>query len=131
MWMPFGLVALLLAISGPSMIIAYLKLSQRNIGPILDANGWAVNAFARINVPFGGALTQTAELPKGASRTLDDPFAEKPTPYRRWVFLILVVLLAGTWFAGKLDSLLPNKVRADVVLHRSLLPPPASSSPAP
>jgi hypothetical protein len=49
MWMPFGVVALLLAISGPSMIIAWLKLSERNIGPVLDANGWAVNAFARIN----------------------------------------------------------------------------------
>ncbi|HEX3345514.1 MAG TPA: hypothetical protein VHS09_13115, partial [Polyangiaceae bacterium] len=57
MWMPLGFLALLLAISGPSMLIAWLKLRQRNIGPLLDANGWAVNALAFINVPFGGALT--------------------------------------------------------------------------
>ena len=50
---------------GPSMLIAWLKLRQRNIGPILDANGWAVNARARINVPFGAALTDVATLPDG------------------------------------------------------------------
>ena len=38
------------------MAIAWLKLRKRNLGPILDANGWAVNAKARMNVPFGGAL---------------------------------------------------------------------------
>jgi len=29
------------------MIIAWLKMRQRNLGPILDANGWAVNSKAR------------------------------------------------------------------------------------
>ena len=35
--------------------------------PILDANGWAVNARAKMNVPFGGALTGVAALPPGAT----------------------------------------------------------------
>ncbi|HZI32762.1 MAG TPA: hypothetical protein VFF11_10505, partial [Candidatus Binatia bacterium] len=37
------LVGLVLLISGPSMVLAYMKLRNRNLGPILDANGWAVN----------------------------------------------------------------------------------------
>ena len=117
MWMPLGLVGLLLAISGPSMVIAWLKLSQRNIGPILDANGWAVNAFARINVPFGGALTRVATLPKGATRILDDPFAENAPPYRRVVTSLLLVLLLLAWTMGKFDAVLPPPVRSDAVLH--------------
>ena len=131
MWMPIGILALLLAISGPSMIIAYLKLSQRNIGPILDANGWAVNAFARINVPFGGALTKLAALPKGASRTLDDPFAEKTPPYRRYVFLVVALVLVGLWAAGKLDRFLPAQAHSDVIFHRPPPTPAPSGAPAP
>src|SRR6185503_3005386 len=42
-------VGLLLLISGPSMLIAWLKLRQRNLGPILDANGWAVNGRVKMN----------------------------------------------------------------------------------
>jgi hypothetical protein len=133
MWMPFGMVALLLAISGPSMVIAWLKLSQRNIGPILDANGWAVNAFARINIPFGGALTQTAALPPGAQRLLDDPFAEKRTPYRRYVALVGALLLALLWVSGKADALLPEGARFHTFIHHEVLPhggsPPVAPAP--
>src|SRR5258708_7038149 len=46
---PLAILAILLAISVPSMMLAWLKLQKRNLGPILDANGWAVNARARIN----------------------------------------------------------------------------------
>jgi hypothetical protein len=65
-WMPLGLVGLMLVISGPSMLIAALELRQRNLGPLLDANGWAVNAMARINIPFGGSLAQVAALPSNS-----------------------------------------------------------------
>ena len=37
-----------------------MKLRRRNLGPLLDANGWAINALTRINVPFGTALTAIA-----------------------------------------------------------------------
>ena len=73
--MPLGIVAIVLIISGPSMLMAWLKLRKRNLGPILDANGWAVNAKARINVPYGASLTRVATLPPGAQRDLVDPFA--------------------------------------------------------
>jgi hypothetical protein len=128
MYMPLGLAALLLAISGPSMLIAWLKLRQRNIGPILDANGWAVNALARINVPFGGALTSLATLPPGASRSLTDPFADKKRPWGFYIFLLVLLALGAGWFFGKMDTYLPDKVRAATVLHRT---PPAAASSSP
>ncbi|MGD0525808.1 MAG: hypothetical protein ABSE49_11725, partial [Polyangiaceae bacterium] len=123
-WAPFGIFALMLAISSPSMLIAWLKLRQRNIGPILDANGWAVNAMARINIPFGGALTGLPTLPAGASRSLQDPFAEKKRPWKLYAFLAFLVILAGVWFFGKADAYLPEKARAAIVLHRT--PEPAA-----
>ena len=103
LWMPLGVVGLMLLISGPSMLIAWLKLRQRNIGPLLDANGWAVNANAKINVPFGASLTRIAALPKGSNLDLIDPFAEKKTPWGTIiVVLALVGVLAWLWHSGKL-----------------------------
>ncbi|HNC03271.1 MAG TPA: hypothetical protein PLY05_07935 [Agitococcus sp.] len=73
--MPLAIIGLLLMISGPSMIMAWFKLRQRNLSPILDANGWAVNTNAKVNIAFGESLTILATLPKGAQRSLRDPFA--------------------------------------------------------
>jgi hypothetical protein len=117
-WMPLGLIAVLLAISGPSMLLAWLKLRQRNLGPLLDANGWAINGRARINVPFGGALTDVAKLPKNAERLMNDPYAEKRRPWGVYLFLIALVVLAATWYVGRLDRFLPEKARASTLLHR-------------
>jgi hypothetical protein len=128
MWMPLGIVALLLAVSGPSMLIAWLKLRQRNIGPLLDANGWAVNARAKVNVPFGTALTAVAKLPKNSTRDLDDPFEEKASPWKIYIFVMVVLFLAALWFTGKLDSLLPPPAQAKTVMNREA-PPPAEPQP--
>jgi hypothetical protein len=88
---PLLFLAIILLISLPSMVIAWLKLRKRNLGPILDANGWAVNARAKINVPFGGSLTKVAALPPGSHRDLLDPFAEKKSPWPK-VFVLVVIL---------------------------------------
>jgi hypothetical protein len=99
--MPLAFVGLMLVISGPSMLMAYLKLRQRNLGPILDANGWAVNTLARINIPFGATLTGTATLPPGAERSLRDPFAEKRRPWRLYLFLVVSLTVLGIlWQQG-------------------------------
>ncbi|TLS75984.1 hypothetical protein FE236_08345 [Mariprofundus erugo] len=98
--MPLALVGVVLAISLPSMVIASLKLRQRNLAPLLDANGWAVNTQARINISFGRSLTQVARLPEGAQRRLDDPFADKPSG---WPWILLMSALAGgcaAWWLG-------------------------------
>jgi hypothetical protein len=91
--MPLAFVGLMLLISGPSVLIAALKLRQRNLGPLLDADGWAVNAPAFVNIPFGRSLTQVAELPAGSQRDLADPFVEKRS--RAPFFITVVVLLLG------------------------------------
>ena len=129
LWMPVGFLGLLLAISGPSMVIAWLKLRQRNVGPILDANGWSVNALARINVPFGAALTQVAVLPQGTRRQLRDPFAEKRRPWGLYLVLLALLAVAALWFFGRIDGYLPTYMRAQEVLGRN--PPPQVQSPAP
>ncbi len=95
-WMPLGVVGLVFLISGPSMLIAYLKLRRRNLGPILDANGWAVNALTKVNLPLGRSLTAVATLPPGAERSLKDPFAQKRSPWPRIIVTLLV--LAGICF---------------------------------
>ncbi|MEJ7602042.1 MAG: hypothetical protein WKG01_29365 [Kofleriaceae bacterium] len=67
-WLPIGIAGLLLLISGPSMLLAWLKLRRRNLGPILDANGWAINNRAKVNVAFGATLTELAKLPSNSQR---------------------------------------------------------------
>lgn len=115
-WMPLGVLGLILLISGPSMAIAWLKLRQRNLGPLLDANGWAVNAQAKINVPLGESLTREAKLPEGAARDLDDPYAESTPPWRLYLFLAFVLSMGLAWYLGKLDAMLPNSARSTSVL---------------
>lgn len=117
-WLPLGLIALLLMISGPAMLLAWLKLRRRNLGPILDANGWAINGRARINVAFGAAMTELAVIPKGSTRRLDDPFADKQRPWKLYIFLIVLLILAGTWYVGRLDRYLPSSVKSVTVLGK-------------
>jgi hypothetical protein len=91
--MPLVFAGLLLAISGPAVALAWFKLRSRNLGPILDANGWAINARARINIPFGTSLTGLAKLPDGAERSMTDPYADKPTPWGTYIVVLLVVAI--------------------------------------
>ncbi len=84
---------ILVLISTPSMVIAWLKLRQRNLGPILDANGWAVNGQVKMNVPFGAALTHVAKLPDGAGSSFAVKYPEPPTALPK-----LIVFLIGVGF---------------------------------
>jgi hypothetical protein len=90
--MPLAIAGLLLVISGPSLLLAALKLRQRNLGPLLEANGWAINARARINIPFGRSLTHMATLPEGAEVSRVDPFADKKS---RWPFAVVLLAALG------------------------------------
>jgi len=94
--MPLVVLGVALLVSGPSMLLAWLKLRQRNLGPLLDANGWAVNIRARINIPFGASLTGVAALPAGSQRSMQDPYAEPSSPWP-WL-LVLAALMGGLWF---------------------------------
>ncbi len=91
--MPLSILAIMLLISGPSMIIAYLKLRKRNLGPVLNANGWAINSTAIVNTKFGASLTKTAKYPK---INLYDPYADKKTPtWKKWLWAIIIIAIAA------------------------------------
>jgi hypothetical protein len=92
--LPLVLLALILLISLPSMVIAWIKLRQRTLGPLLEGNGWAINGRVKINIPFGAALTDMAELPPGARRSLEDPYEDKAAAARKRVFFLLFLLAA-------------------------------------
>ena len=64
----------LLVVSGPSVLIAWLKLRQRTLGPVLDANGWAVNGRVKVNLPLGYTLTARAMLPSQSALGLSVRF---------------------------------------------------------
>jgi len=83
--------AIMLAVSTPSMVIAWIKLRQRNMGPILDANGWAINGRVKMNVPFGGSLTSVAKLPAGAMAAAPDPYGERKSPWPGLLKVLLIV----------------------------------------
>ncbi len=84
--------AVIILISGPSMLLAWLKLRKRNLGPVLNANGWAINSKIKINTAFGASLTSMAQYPKLVA---NDPFADKKTPWWKkllwWLFVLVVV----------------------------------------
>ena len=82
---------LLLVISGPSMILAWMKLRKRNLAPLLNANGWAINADAIVNVLFGNTLTEQAQYP---IMKLKDPFAKKGlSKGSKWSIAIAAIVL--------------------------------------
>jgi len=131
LWMPVGLVGLVLLISGPSMLIALLKLRGRNVGPLLDANGWAVNANALLNVPFGASLTKVAVKPAGSRVDTRDPYEEAQRPWGLYVFFAVILSAAVGYYLGRLDGLLPQVARSTSVLGRFAPAAPPAVPPAP
>ena len=98
---PLALIGLVLLVSLPSMALAWFKLKRRNLGPILDACGWAINSRVYINIPFGTSLTGLAELPEGAQRTLADPFADEQVLWPYYLVIAAgIVSLIGLWYFG-------------------------------
>lgn len=109
-WIPVALIGIILAISGPSMLIAWLKLRERSLGPILDASGWAINGRMKINLQLGNSLSQTAKVPITAKRLLQDPYAEDHS--KRWMIGVLVALILAVlaWRMGWVNAVLPTQL---------------------
>ena len=96
-------VGLLLMVSGPAMVLAWMKLRRRNIAPLLNANGWAINASSKVSIPFGETLTDVARFPK---MRLRDPFAKAGlAPWKKWCIALscIVVVLGGLWMFNLLE----------------------------
>lgn len=92
-YLPVAILAIISVISGPSMILAALKLRKRSITPILEANGWALNARLKINIPLGGALTEQGSFPPSAHLALTDPFLQKKHGWRNLFILALAMAI--------------------------------------
>ncbi len=126
-----AVLGVMLLISLPSVVLAYITLRKRNLGPILDANGWAVNANARINVAFGTTLTALAKLPAGSRRDSKDRYVDKGIPWKRVVFILVVGVIAYRWYEGELNRFLPRYLHSDSVLGKfapEKPPPPVPPS---
>lgn len=89
-------VGIMLLISGPAMVMAWLKLRRRNIAPLLNANGWAVNAASKVSIPFGETLTEIAQFPK---MKLKDPYKKGLAPWKKFIISIvcLALVFAALW----------------------------------
>jgi hypothetical protein len=98
-----AVLGILMIISGPSMVMAWMKLRRRNFAPLLNANGWAINSSANISITFGSTLTDIAKFPK---LKLKDPYAKKGMPaYVKWLITIifLCVVAGGLWLGNVLE----------------------------
>jgi len=86
--------AIILIISGPAMIMAWLKLRKRNLAPVLNANGWALNQRILVNTKFGATLTGIAKYPIVKTK---DPYTMKAPWWKkmlRWLFLLICLCVA-------------------------------------
>jgi len=96
--------AIIVIISGPSMIMAWLKLRKRNLAPVLNANGWALNQRILVNTKFGATLTGIAKYPIVKTK---DPFTTKAPLWKRILYwFILVICLCMV-----IDFILPKDKR--------------------
>ncbi len=86
------LLGFILVVSGPSCFIAWMKLRKRNLGPILNANGWAINSKILVNILFGAKLTTLAKYPK---LKLADPYDQKTPAWKIWLPIVLFLLIVG------------------------------------
>lgn len=94
-------VVILLVISGPSMVMAWLKLRRRNLAPVLNANGWAVNSDALISVIFGRTLTEQVVFPIVKAPKLKGEMAS----WKKWliaisVILVIIGIVLCVWYLG-------------------------------
>lgn len=116
-----------LAISGPSMIMAWLKLRLRNLGPLLDANSWAVNTRAKINLSLANVLTRAAKIPSGSKSVSGEVKGSGFGVFFKILIFALLVVLAGSFAAYKMGYIKSCKGESAKTVQTQNAP--ASSAP--
>ena len=119
-----AVVAVLLAVSLPSVILTWFKLRRRDLGAILNAGGWAANRPLRFSNGLAREFTRLAVLPPGAYAARD-PYSR--TPWKAIFVLILVALAILLGWAWKTERwpFCPKKACAPAVQTQ---PAPAAPS---
>ena len=129
-WQALIIIAVvLLLISGPSMFIAWRKLRRRDLGPVLNANGWAINAKALVNTKFGKTLTSLAKFPK---LTAVDENARKARNRRRfWCCFcgLIIAALLCLWLFNFLAPKCPSPLKRYQPAPETVIPSEAEESP--
>ena len=90
--------------------MAWMKLRRRNLAPVLNANGWAVNADAIISVPFGLKLTEQVRFP-----FTKNPVKKSPAGKICLVILLLIILGLGGY--GIYKYITKEEVTAEEVME--------------
>lgn len=110
-------------ISGPSMIMAWLKLRKRNLAPILNANGWALNQRILVNTKFGATLTGIAKYPIVKTK---DPYTMKAPWWKkmlRWLFLLICLCVAVYFILPKsMRPFWPQEAQVEEVVETAETP---------
>jgi hypothetical protein len=114
--MILGVICVVGAVSLPSVLIAYFKLRRRDLAPVLNACGWAINSQIKLTLKLGTVLTQEATLPPGAARRLTDPYADNNARRNFWLTTLLIVTSIFLWYIGQLDPVLPHRAKSIHVL---------------
>ncbi|MDR1744441.1 MAG: hypothetical protein LBS30_01665 [Planctomycetota bacterium] len=99
--LPLLLSGIFIVISGPSVLMAWLTLRQRTLGPLLEASGWAINGRVRLGYGVARRLSGTAELPPNSRRSELDARARLKRIRRCsfWIAVLAGALLVGGWLA--------------------------------
>lgn len=93
--LPIVILSVVLMVSLPSMVIAWLKLRNRTLAPLLDASGWAVNGRTLISAKLGRLLTTRATLPLASHCQFDERGGVRGGV---WAALgLTLVACAATW----------------------------------
>lgn len=110
------IVVLLAVVSGPACFIAWKKLRKRNLGPVLNANGWAINSSLLVNILFGSTLTSVAKYPK---MKLNDPYTKNTPLWRkclRWLIVLLVAAFAALYYTDNLKCIgIERKAKVEAI----------------
>jgi hypothetical protein len=100
--LPLIILAMILTISLPSMVIAYLKLRKRTLAPLLDASGWAVNGSTLISPKLGRRLTLRATLPLASASQMNRGYGARPLFWTALGLAITVTAIIGLYALFKL-----------------------------
>ncbi len=125
---PVLIILILALVSGPSMFIAWRKLRKRNLAPVLNANGWAINSHILVNIPFGKTFTSLAKYP---TIDVEDPYEQKSTAATvckviLWIAAIVGIVLLGFYLSGNWNMVTDFFDAICAHLH----PAPAEADPA-
>ena len=103
-----GVVAIILVVSGPSVILAWFKLRSRDFAPVLNACGWAINKKMLMPMRLSRVFTHEAVVPTGSNINMKDHYVEKHF-WRNTAIVVVILAIAAFWVWRWHNEWLPEK----------------------